>query len=389
MPAAPERILLIENNPEISDLFARQTLLPLGFQVAVVTTAATAIQDTARLYPDLILCNLKLPGLSGKDFLAALASQGLEIPVIVMAEKGMESDVIQAFRLGAADYLIWPVREPEIVSAVERVLKQVRARREREALARQLNLANQELQRRVRELTTIFAIGKAVTSVTDQANLMNKIVEGAVYSAEADSGWLLVRKDNARSFVLGAQRGLPQSLAAKVNKTWDDGISPLVALSGEPLSLHGEPLQRFKIASLGQSALIMPVKVKAEVVGLLTVVRKAPRPFGPNIQAVLGAVADYASISIVNAHLFKALKERAVSLQRAVERIQAKEHKKDAALRTIRNEIELPLQNAEKTINELLASEASQQNPAWASQLHALQQELQRIDQALKTIPLP
>lgn len=389
MPPAQERILLIENNPQVSDIIARQTLAPLGYQVEVVTTAATAIQDTARLYPDLILCDLKLPGLSGKDFLVALASQGMEIPVIILAEKGMESDVIQAFRLGATDYLLWPMREPEIVSAVERVLKQVQARREREALGRKLNQANQELQRRVRELTAIFAIGKAVTSVTDPTVLMEKIVEGAVYTAEADSGWLLVREDDARSYILGAQRGLPDSIAGKAGQAWDDGISPLVALSGEPLSLHGEPLQRFKIARLGKSALIMPVKVKGEVIGLLTVVRKAPRPFGPNLQALLGAVADYASISIVNARLFKALKERALSLQKAMELTKANEHKKDAALGAIRNEIELSLQEAGKTISSFLDGEAGQAHPAWASNLHAVQENLQHIEQALKTLPSP
>ena len=85
-----------------------------------------------------------------------------------MTSKGMENDLIQAFRLGAADYLIWPAREPEIINVVERVLHQVHERRERDQLATQLQQANQELQSRVRELTAIFGIGKAVTSITDQ-----------------------------------------------------------------------------------------------------------------------------------------------------------------------------------------------------------------------------
>jgi two-component system NtrC family sensor kinase len=188
MTTPRERVLLVENDPEISDLIARQTLQPLGYKVEVVGGAAPAIQEAVRFVPDVILANLNLPGLSGKDLLVALSSQGLDVPIIVIAHKGMEGDVIQAFRLGAADYLGWPVREAEVVAAVERVLKQVRAKRERETLARQLKQTNQELQRRVRELTTIFAIGKAVTSITDPRILLEKIVEGAVYVTEADSG---------------------------------------------------------------------------------------------------------------------------------------------------------------------------------------------------------
>ncbi|HSO26540.1 MAG TPA: response regulator, partial [Anaerolineales bacterium] len=310
MKTSRERILVVENDPEISDLIARQTLQAMGYHVEDTRSAATAIQQAVNFNPDAMIVNLNLPGLSGKDLLVALASQGLEAPVIVIAEKGMEEDIIQAFRLGAADYLLWPAREAEVVAAVERVLKQVRARREREQLASQVKQTNEELQRRVRELTTILAIGKAVTSVTDQRKLFEKIVEGAVYISEADSGWLSLRADDGKTFILAAQRNLPKSLAGRMHQPWDDGVSSLVALSGEPLSIHGEPLKRFKMAKIGSAALVIPVKIKKEVIGLLTVVRHEARPFSPSNQALLEAVADYASISMVNARLFRALEER-------------------------------------------------------------------------------
>ena len=79
-----ERILLVESNPEISDLIARQTLLPSGFRIEVVGAANIAIQAIVRFTPDLIIANLNLPGLSGKDFLVALAAQGAEAPVVVI-----------------------------------------------------------------------------------------------------------------------------------------------------------------------------------------------------------------------------------------------------------------------------------------------------------------
>jgi FixJ family two-component response regulator len=116
----------------------------------------------------------------------------------VVSEKGKEGEVIQAFRLGATDYLYWPAREAEIVSSVERVLKQVRSHRDREDLVQQLYQTNQELQKRVRELTTIFAIGKAITSITDQSNLFDKIVEGGIYIAEADCGWLFIKERSGK-----------------------------------------------------------------------------------------------------------------------------------------------------------------------------------------------
>ena len=339
MKPSLERVLVVENDPEIIDLITRQTLQAIGYRVEVAQGAPIALQEASRFSPDIIIANLQLPGLSGKDLLVALNAQGLDAPVIVIAAKGMENDIIQAFRLGASDYLLWPMREAEIVAAVERVVKQVRARREREVLAKQLKQTNDELHRRVRELTTIFAIGKAVTSITNQSNLFDKVIEGAVYVTESDAGWLLFRSTGEKTFLLGAQRNLPPSISSKINQPWDDGVSSLVALSGESLTIHGRPLARFKISRIGQSALVVPVKIKKEVIGLLVVVRKEPVPYSPSNQTLLEAVADYASISMMNARLFRELEERARFLEQAAKKAQANEQAKDETISKLRQEI--------------------------------------------------
>jgi len=306
-----ERILLVESDPDISDLIARQALRPLGYQVDIVTDAGSAIKKALQTPPDLVIANLNLPGLSGKDLLVALSSQGSTAPLIVIAGKGQEQDVIQAFRLGANDVLLWPAREAEVVSAVERVLTQVREMRARRRLDEQLKAANDELQRKVRELTFIVAVGKAVVSITDRRVLFERIVEGALQVAGADLGWLLLRDDRAKTFLLTAQRNLPEAWAKKMGQPLDDGISALVALSGESLLIHGDPLQKFKVAALGRSAAVTPIKVRNEVIGLMIVVRRAQKAFGETEQTLLEAVADYASISLVNERLFRTIQQNA------------------------------------------------------------------------------
>jgi|SRR5271157_426218 len=315
MATSTERILLIENDPEISNLITLQALRPLGYQIQLVDNVNTGLQRMAQGAPDLVMVDLTLPGLNGKDLLVAMDSEGLQIPVIVIAKKGQEQKVIQAFRLGGTDYLVWPMRETEVVSAVERALKQVREQRARQHLDQQLKETNQQLQERVRELTTIFGVGRAVLSITDQHLLFDKIVEGLVFVAEADFGWLLVRDELTKTFTLAAHRNLPETWSERIGQTLDDGISALVALSGETLAMNGEPLQQFKVASLGRSAVVVPVKVRKEVIGLLAVVRKRDETFERSMLTLLEAVADYASISLVNAHLFRALQEAALAAQ--------------------------------------------------------------------------
>lgn len=376
-----ERVLVVESDLEISDLIARQTLVPLGYRVQLVGSAALAIQEAARFVPDVVIANLKLPGLSGKDLLVGLSAQGIDVPIIVIAEKGMENDVIQAFRLGAADFINYPLREAEVVSAVERVLKQTRARREREQLSRQLNQMNQELQRRVRELTTIFSIGKAVISITDQRLLFDKIVEGAVLITEADLGWLLLKDERTKTYLLSSQQNLPASLVSRLNQPWDDGLSSLVALSGESLSIHGDPIKRFKVAQLGQSALVVPLKVKSEVMGLLVTVRKKPLAFNTNSQALLEAVADYASISLVNARLFKALEERVRSAQIATETAQLGEQITRDLLAQVSQELKNPLPVMKGNVDLLLGKSIGNLTAEQTHTLNILNEQLQKLVQ--------
>lgn len=386
MATARDRILVVESDPVISDLISRQALQSIGFQVQVVGDATTAIPQIIQFAPDAVIVDLNLPGLSGKDLLVALSSQGVRVPVIVIAQKGMEADIIQAFRLGAADYLVWPLREAEVVAAVERVLRQVHERREREQLSRQLQQTNQELQNRVRELTTIFAVGKAVTSITDQRALFDKIMEGALRVTDAEIGWFLLRDENQKNFVLMAQRNLPPTVLSSMNQTWDDGISSLVAMSGEPLAIHGEPLKRFKVAQLGQATLIVPIKIQKSVIGLLVVVRKAPRPFTPSEQNLLEAMADYASISLVNARLFRALEERANSLQQMAENAQIGEKIQYDLLQSASRELTTPLGIVKGYGDMLSAGQMGKLNNEQKQALASMQAKVQEVSRIVEAM---
>ena len=112
-----------------------------------------------------------------------------------------------------------------------------------------------------------------------------------------------------------AQKNLPDHIAEFLFQAWDDGVSSLVVMSGETLRLHGDPLRRFRVKTIGQSIMIVPIKVQRQVMGILVVMRKQPSPFSESDQHLMEAVADYASISLVNARLFRAIEARAQALQ--------------------------------------------------------------------------
>ncbi|MGZ6347481.1 MAG: response regulator [Anaerolineales bacterium] len=381
MLTSRERILIVESDPDISDLIARQALRPLGYDVAVMEEAASALKRAVQTPPDLIVANLNLPGLSGKDLITALTSQGVSTPLVVLAEKGQEADAIQAFRLGAMDVLFWPAHDAEVVRVVERALNQTRETRARQQLAGQLEATNQELQRKVRELTTILAMGKAVMSITDQRQLFDRIVEGALQVSEADLGWLMLRDERTKAFLLNAYRKLPPAWAKKLNQPLDDGISSLVTLSAETLTIHGGPLQKFKVAVLGKSAAVVPLKVQNEVIGLLIVVRKADREIEAVAQSLLEAVADFAAISLVNARLFRALEENA-------EVAKTNAQQGHAALESLRELIREEMQASLHYLEVLTLSKPGSLTEYQQQALKAVQSSLQKLlSTAEKTIP--
>lgn len=375
MVPSNERVLVVESDPDISDLISRQALQPLGYQVMVVSEAGAAIQQALRTPPDLVIANLNLPGLSAKDLLVAFSSQGLIAPLILIAEKGQESDVIQAFRLGANDVLFWPAHDVEVVTVVERALKQTRETRARLQLAQKLKEINDQLQRKVKQLTIILVTGKAVVSVTNQRQLFDRILEGALQVAEAEIGWLMLRNEQTKVFLLSAQRNMSEGWATKQNQPLDDGISSLVALSGESLVMHGSPLQKYKVGALGKSAGVIPIKAQNEVIGLLIVVRKVDREISREEQTLLEAVADFASTSLVNASLFRALEQSA-------EAARAGEKRQNAQLESMREAAAEELQAASYPLNLVLTEMPGSLNNEQKQALLSVQGALSRLTRA-------
>jgi DNA-binding response OmpR family regulator len=377
MASAGDRILLIEDDPEISDLIARQALIPVGYYVDVVADSNAAIKQALLTPPDLIIADLNLSGLSAKDLLVAFAAQGIRTPVLAIASKGQEQDIIQAFRLGAADYLLWPARDAEVLSAVERVLSRVHESRDRKRLDLKLSEMNQELQRKDRQFAAIINTGKAVVSITDQRLLFQKIVDGLIQASDADIAWMLIRDEDSKQFLLAAHQGLPKVWAKKLNMPLDDGISGLVALSGETLSIAGEPLLRFRVANLGRSACVVPIKMQKEVIGMLVVIRQDARPFETTEQTLLETISNYVSISLLNARLFQALNNSTHSSKEGEKR-----------QNTLRNSIGEAVQSAAQPLDLLLSEKLGSLTDVQIQALRTTRAALQQLTREVeKTTP--
>ncbi|MEM6446717.1 MAG: EAL domain-containing protein [Cyanobacteria bacterium P01_D01_bin.123] len=123
-------------------------LVAQGYQVTSAYSGSMALLQVRINPPDLILLDIRMPGLDGYEVCRQLKSQlhARDIPVIFISAVDEAVDKVKAFDVGGADYVTKPFQMPEVLARIEHQLALVAAKREIEHL-------NAVLEERVRERT--------------------------------------------------------------------------------------------------------------------------------------------------------------------------------------------------------------------------------------------
>jgi len=300
-----EEILIIDDSEHIASLLANHVLPELGFAAIVAHTGRQGLQRLRTRLPDLILLDLQLPDISGLDLLRMIAQEGYDVPVILMTAHGSESIAVEAFRLGARNYLIKPFSDIEARAVIDQALRERRLRRDKERLTA-------SLQQRVQELTVLYRIGKSVTGLMDQEQLLQRIVEAGVFITQAEEGFLLLHDETQQELYLRAAKNLGEQRAQSLRLPIDDSLAGQVFRTGKPIRLDqaraGTAL-KVKTGFLVRAILQVPLMLGTTVKGVLAVDnRVADRSFSENDEYLLATLADYAAIAIENARLYEQVK---------------------------------------------------------------------------------
>jgi signal transduction histidine kinase len=285
------RILIVDDSRPIRDFVLQALADRGGYAVAEASNGADGLRMALDSPPDLLLLDLEMPRMDGFQVVDALNEHQVDVPVILITSHGSEAIAVEFFRKGVKDYLSKPFSAEELFAAMDRALTDVRLRREKELLTQNLTAANRELRRRVRELDTLYGIGKSVTSLLDRDQLLERILDATFYVIGAEEASLMLVDEETdklrpalhRRRVEGehhhvARRG-SEELAADAIRTGD------ATTSGEMLSA--------------------PLQVGSKIVGAIGLGNPVTmRPFGSHDKQLLTALADYAAIAIENARLY-------------------------------------------------------------------------------------
>src|SRR5437867_5671838 len=115
------RILVVDDEASIRDLLSK-TLALAEYDVDVAPDGRTAL-ERMRLYPyDLLIADLKMPGMDGLAVIREAKRYKADLPVIIITGFSTESSAIEAVNLGVAGYLTKPFRVPQVLAAAAKAL---------------------------------------------------------------------------------------------------------------------------------------------------------------------------------------------------------------------------------------------------------------------------
>ncbi|MBN1642636.1 MAG: response regulator [Anaerolineae bacterium] len=318
---AGETILVVDDRNDSLQFLTEYVLEPNGYRYITARDGARGLELALSASPDLAIMDLKMPKMTGLEVLSALREREIDLPVILMTFHGSEETAVNAFRLGARDYVIKPYDTAEMIDSIDRALREVRLRRERDQLTDGLVQVNRQLEQRVKELNILYRVSKSVTSLLDLDDLLNRIVEAGLYVTSAEEGALFLLDRRTGNLYMRAGRGVGDKAARGFRVKVQDTIAGQVVRTGEPYrSSADEQTLKVKTNYLVRSLAYVPLKLGETVIGVLMVDnRRTNTPFTENDVYLLSALADYAAIAIDNARLYGTVKRFNAELEKRVQ----------------------------------------------------------------------
>jgi signal transduction histidine kinase len=285
-------ILIADDSRAIRDFVLQALADRGGYTVTEASNGADGLQMALADPPDLILLDLEMPQMDGSQVVDALNERQADVPVILITSHGSEAIAVEFFRKGVKDYLSKPFTSEELFAAMDRALTDVRLRREKQLLTQNLTAANRELRRMVREMDTLYGIGKSVTSLLDRDQLLERVLDAAFYVIGAEEASLMLLDE-------GTNRLRPALRRQRV-----DGEHHHIARRG-PEELAADAIRAGGATASGEM-LSAPLTVGDKVVGAIGLGNPVTtRSFSSHDKQLLTALADYAAIAIENARLYE------------------------------------------------------------------------------------
>ncbi len=297
-----ERILIVDDNNHMRALL-KDALKTANFSVLIARDGVEGMEKIRAARPDLILLDYKMPRMDGLAVLDALNTEGFDIPVILMTAEGDEEIAVKVFRKGVKDYIIkGDTFDPdEFLTSIQRSLRETRLQREKDDLVSELQITTARLKRQMRDMRTLFEVGRNVTAMMDTDELWQHIVAAAIRLTGSEEASVYLSENG-------------QAVCRALKQADDEQPITVSLPTNDPLILHcieqrkmisQQPEVETKGAFVGTAtitvvrALAAPMIYGGQVIGALMVRNVSPGAtiFSDHEARLLNTLADYAVLA--------------------------------------------------------------------------------------------
>jgi putative nucleotidyltransferase with HDIG domain len=299
-----KKILIVDDEPSICDILEK-FLKKRGYDVFRASDGKKAMALVESTSIDLIVSDIKMPGMSGVELLQKLREKGKTMPVLITTGFPTLDTAIEALKLGAYDYLTKPFHLEEIGEKIRRALIQKKLEEDNILFSR---------------LVSLHEVTKILSSTLDQNDLNTKFLDFSTRLAKADGG-ALIFTDQQNKLSLAKKNGeqvktelwLKQSLVQ---------ASQWVIEHQEPLVLESTteelPAGLKPVPAEIRAFISYPLRTPSRTIGVLNLVRlQSSEPFSSLDLELINVLASQASISIENVRLYQNIRNNYLKTIRA------------------------------------------------------------------------
>jgi phosphoserine phosphatase RsbU/P len=161
-PMSVTKALIIDDDRSIRDMLGRY-LRSRGHEALTASDGPSGIETCRGAKPDVVLCDLRMPGMDGLEVLATLTREFPELPVLIVSGTGDLADAIQSLKRGAWDFVTKPIEDLAVLDhAVQKALERARLLEENRNYRQHLESANTRLEKSLRQIEQDEASGREI-----------------------------------------------------------------------------------------------------------------------------------------------------------------------------------------------------------------------------------
>lgn len=312
MESLKPKILVVDDEPSVL-LTVGAILEQEGYDVDTVSGGAQAVSDIRSRHYDLVLTDLKMPGVDGMAVLEAVGKHSPGTVTVMMTGYGSLDSALEALQRGAYEYLLKPAEVADLKLAVKRSLE----------------------RKRFSEIDALYSVSRAVTS-TDVAEIGEEV-------AEAVKRVLGLANARLITYAHGAPEGnCPADLARALS---EPKVRATLISGGAVLREDAPPLlKRWADAAGCQSFALVPGLAGGNLVCVLCADNgKEPYDFHESAMRFLRTVASQTALSLENALLLAELKRNNQELEEANRKLKELDKLKSQFLSVATHELRTPL----------------------------------------------